>query len=949
MRRLIYVAAVSLLAFACVKTDWTETLQQGMTPIVFSASCPSDDLLTRTTLQENGKVFWSPKESIHVFKGDAHAQFTSTNTVAEASVLFEGSLNLSAGVSAPYWAVYPYEAGESCDGSSVTAAIPAFQKALAGSFADGMALSVARTEDSGDPFSEIPLQFYNVCSGLKFSLAHSDITAVTFRGNNGENVAGSVRIGFGADGFPIPLEVLSGSQEIRLALDGGAEFPRDTWFYITLLPQTFSEGFSLVFETATMTGTYRYDAESIFRRAVWKRAERIDESVYFHYPELASVALDFRTAGEHNISHIQLANDEYELTLSGEDPYLFTTPLAEQLDPALRVLEFEYKLEAPVDIFQVFFSVQGTISESASRKYASLPATDSYRSFRADLTAFRGGGWGNAGDFLRLDPGQTGNGKMHIRNLVIREMTKEEQENGVETDEDKDKRQMGERLDSYLRTDYPSVVSSVRVTSDQVTVEGVCGGNGDYLLAEITPWQDVTEMDAFPYVTSLSGGGFSVSLDRMVSGREGIDYDRVFSKWAVIRVTNGTQQLDSHARYADEVVPKRTPDTQPLRHKKGLAAGSGTDYYRDLDDLDIASMTMNVDLSKIIAAEGGSGFSYGGYSFSIGNSSGGGRGTLEKITKQAAQRGVIVSAILLAPTGSAYTDPENTGGYYSMPNLTTARAFNMYAAVIEYLASHFSEVNSTHGRIHHWILHNEVDQSLIWTNMGNQPMMRYLDRYLKSMRICYNIVRQYDPDASVLGSFTHSWTSEGGGYSPKAMLERTVDYSLAEGDFLWGVAYHPYPQDLSRPDFWSRDIEALDADDAQFVTFRNPEVIDRWIRSPRNLYKGTRKRILFFSENGTSSPSYSDTDLALQAAGACLAWKKIQALDGIDAIQWHSWKDNATEAAQGLRLGLHAMGIDGMSDGARKPVWYVWQAAGTENEETVFAPYLSVTGLSSWE
>ena len=201
----------------------------------------------------------------------------------------------------------------------------------------------------------------------------------------------------------------------------------------------------------------------------------------------------------------------------------------------------------------------------------------------------------------------------------------------------------------------------------------------------------------------------------------------------------------------------------------------------------------------------------------------------------------------------------------------------------------------------------------------------------------------------MLGSYTHSWTSEGGGYAPKAMLERTADYSVAEGDFRWGVAYHPYPQDLSRPDFWARDTEATDSDDTHFVTFRNPEVIDRWIRQPRNLYKGTQKRVLFFSENGTSSPSYSESDLALQAAGACLAWKKIQTLDGIDAVQWHNWRDNAFEAAQGLRLGLHAMAAEGMADYACKPVWYVWQAAGTDREETVFAPYLDVIGLSSWE
>lgn len=945
----LFVAVCALALCACLQTDEIEKLATGGVPLVFSASYDTDPGTTRTVLQSDGKVFWSPKESIQVFKGSQGAEFVSSNTEASAAVLFEGELDVSAGVSAPFLAVYPYRSTDSSDGTSVTTLIPAVQRACAGTFADGMAVSVACTRDPGDFSGEIPLSFHNVCSGLKFSLAHSDVTSVTFRGNAGESIAGSVKIGFDADGLPASPEVVSGEQEIRLTFNEGEEFPRDTWFYLTLLPQKFAKGFTLVFETPTMTGSYVYASEAVFTRSVWKRAERIDEAVVFHFPDLASAAMDFREQDAHNVTPARLANDEYALRLAGDDPYLFTFPFAEDLDPSLRVVEFEYRLEHPVDLLQLFLVQQGIATESASRKYGSLPATDRYKTFRADLSDFRDGGWGKAGDAFRLDPGQSGNGTMHVRNFVIRQMTEEEQRHGVETDDDKDKREMSERLSAYLDHSYPSVITSVTVSSDKVTVQGRCGGEGTYLLAEITPWQDVTEMSEFPYATAVSGGTFTLSIDRMAMGLEGIDYDRVFSKWAVVKVENGKQLLDSHARYADEVTPKRSPASQPLRHKKGLAAGSGTSYYQDLDDLDIASITMNVDLSKIIAQEGGSGFNYGGYSFTIGNAAGGGRGTLDKITKQAAQRGIVVSAILLAPTGSNYTDPENTGGYYSMPNLTTARAFNLYAAVVEYLASRFSESNSTHGRIHHWILHNEVDQGLIWTNMGNQPMLRYLDRYIKSMRICYNIVRQYDPEASVLGSYTHSWTSEGGGYAPKAMLERTVDYSVAEGDFRWGVAYHPYPQDLSRPDFWARDTEATDSDDTHFVTFRNPEVIDRWIRQPRNLYKGTQKRVLFFSENGTSSPSYSESDLALQAAGACLAWKKIQALDGIDAVQWHNWRDNAFEAAQGLRLGLHAMAAEGMADYACKPVWYVWQAAGTDQEETVFAPYLDVIGLSSWE
>ena len=89
---------------------------------------------------------------------------------------------------------------------------------------------------------------------------------------------------------------------------------------------------------------------------------------------------------------------------------------------------------------------------------------------------------------------------------------------------------MAANLGEYLSKDYPSNVSYVEVTSDQVIVKGSCSGSGNYVHAEITPWQDVTEMEIFPYTESISGKSFTVTMKRIVPAREGIRYDRVFSK-----------------------------------------------------------------------------------------------------------------------------------------------------------------------------------------------------------------------------------------------------------------------------------------------------------------------------------------------------------------------------------------------------------------------------------
>ena len=186
-----------------------------------------------------------------------------------------------------------------------------------------------------------------------------------------------------------------------------------------------------------------------------------------------------------------------------------------------------------------------------------------------------------------------------------------------------------------------------------------------------------------------------------------------------------------------------------------------------------------------------------------------------------------------------------------------------------------------------------------------------------------------------------------GGLESVVSAEDLNDFSAAEGDFYWGVAYHPYPQDLTKPAFWNNDTRSTYDENSAYCTFKNLEVVDHWIRQKKNMYKGSTKRILFLSENGTNSPSYSESDLALQAAGAAWALKKVYALEGIDAIQWHNWMDNRYEG--GLRIGLRKFSDEPGDPAGIKPVWNVYQAAGTSSESAVFDPYLKTIGINSWE
>ena len=105
--------------------------------------------------------------------------------------------------------------------------------------------------------------------------------------------------------------------------------------------------------------------------------------------------------------------------------------------------------------------------------------------------------------------------------------------------------------------------------------------------------------------------------------------------------------------------------------------------------------------------------------------------------------------------------------------------------------------------------------------------------------------------------------------------------------------------------------------------------------------------MVYLSENGTNSPTYSEQDLMEQAAGMAYAMKKIKYLDGIDGFQYHNWQDNRREG--GLRIGLRRFPDDEEDPGGIKPVWKVYQAFGTEQEDEVYEPYKAIIGIKDWD
>lgn len=665
------------------------------------------------------------------------------------------------------------------------------------------------------------------------------------------------------------------------------------------------------------------------------------------------LSLNTTTANQASID-FDSASGTYTITTTGEDPFVSINALTSALPADQCVLTFDYQCSpATTGGLQFFFGPN--FSESRSIKCDNLANTSEWATFSKEMkNAISNFGWGAAKSVMRIDWGSSRGVTIKVKNLRFREMNDEEKKNyDITGNADEMRKLKAAHLQNYLYTNaYTSAVSHVSVTADKVTISGKCVGDGDFALVEATPYTDITECKKFAHRTSVNSGSFTVTLDRYAS-YDGFTYDRLLSKWAIAgSLSADADTLLSYARYADEVTALSSPAKFIPANKKGVGAGLGSTYMQDLVDLNAKNITCNWVITQFIAQNpiwaNSIPYQYGGKQYYI---NGDEMGAWDNYLSFYEQHGIAVSAIILVPLWASdatmapvFIHPDNNGGNYSMPNMTNMESVNAYAAILNFLAARYN--GSGHGRIEHWIMHNEVDMASTWTNMGNPPEMVYMDEYIKSMRLCYNIVRQYDQNASVLGSYTHCWTYGANGWAPKNMLDQNVRYSEVEGDFWWGVAYHPYPQNLTKPDFWTDDNQSTHNQNSKYVTFKNLEVINDWILADENRYCGSVKRNLFLSENGTNSPSYSANDLAHQAAGACWAWKKTNALEGIDAFMWHNWMDNRVE--DGLRIGLHYFPDDADNPGGRKPVWYVWEAAGTDREDEVMDQYKSIIGIENW-
>ncbi len=331
---------------------------------------------------------------------------------------------------------------------------------------------------------------------------------------------------------------------------------------------------------------------------------------------------------------------------------------------------------------------------------------------------------------------------------------------------------------------------------------------------------------------------------------------------------------------------------------------------------------------------------------------------MDQNVRRLTEAGALVYAILLTyQSGNPAIDklmihpncidpaPNRLGAF----NSATDEGRRALSATIEFLSERWSRADKSCGRVVGYIVGNEVNSHWWWSNMGRVSMSDFADQYVQVVRIIHAAVRKHSSVARVYVSLEHHWTIR---YPPGSELQSfpARDFLLyfasrmkELGDLDWHIAFHPYPERLTEPRFWN-DKSATHDQETKRITFKNVEQLIIFLQRPEMRF-GEQTRRVIFSEQGFHTPK-GDNGQTIQAAAFCLAYKKIEALDGVDAFILHRHVDNDHEG--GLMLGLRSNKPIGDDRHPAKKIYECFRDADTPKWEETFRFALPIVGLNEW-
>ena len=535
---------------------------------------------------------------------------------------------------------------------------------------------------------------------------------------------------------------------------------------------------------------------------------------------------------------------------------------------------------------------------------------------------------------------------------------------------------------------------SISASEDEIVFSGILPGSGEASIVRLHSYEYYGEEtlyhgeDAKP-ITEIPvqlGQTFTLRVKRFTND----GYDKIYDKFGVVQ--NG--EIIADFSYSSNIPSQWSSVRKAQPSVKGLQVQNADDAFK----LGVNHAAINCTISEFVyenkpSISGAIEFTSNGKTYYFRKDR---VEAFDAQLKELSDNGMEVTVILIIPGGtraasaSSMIHPKaeksenitaQQNGTVLAPNLTNERGMLYWEAACEFLAERYT-TGGNYGFLSNIVVGNEVDMAGVWNNMGPNGIGDYVDQYVRTLRATYTAFKKYNANTNVLMSLTHAWNSYGAElpaqyekkiYKGKDIFDKVLETARAEGDFGWGVAYHPYPSDLRDPRFWADEYADLCSSDfdTQQITYKNIDVLCRYLDLSANRYNG-EVRPLYLTEQGLNSFSAADQSAfpseygaytaekgqKLQAFAYAYSYYLIAAQPTVQGYILHRHVDAVNELVPTLSLGLWTCRPDSLqSDPLEKKIIYdVFKYIDTEKSLEYTEPllqegFIKVGGKvpASWE
>lgn len=347
-----------------------------------------------------------------------------------------------------------------------------------------------------------------------------------------------------------------------------------------------------------------------------------------------------------------------------------------------------------------------------------------------------------------------------------------------------------------------------------------------------------------------------------------------------------------------------------LGSKKGILLDPTMVGTPELTDLNVKHAIYNIPLSHIMGETADPTFptityTYRGRNYAFNGAAVNG---YDGLFKYLSDQGMTATAVVLNDWNDAFAElihPEarnqESGAYYYMFNASEAEGARTLEAVASFLAQRYSD--GEHGMVHSWVIANEINQNRVWNYMNTKDVYHYAAEFEKSFRIFYQAVKSRYANARVYFSIDHAWNSNDGDnssfFNGRDVLEAFNEAALQHGNYDWGIAIHPYPEPLTRVNYWSQEYDK--SRDASHLSIMNLNVLTDMLSEETYLDRSGDIRSVTITELGFSSGSGE----RLQAAAFAYCYYIVEDNPHVDAFLMNRQTDAPEEVLAGMAFGVY--------------------------------------------